>query len=337
MLYLTTRSNYDAYTAYRTLGEGRGPDNGLFVPFQMPRLAQSEISALKERSFSQNVADILNLFFKARLDSWDVEFCIGRYPVKLVPMNHRIMVAETWHNPDFDMARVVRNLSSRIRGNEDGNGQPTDWAWITVRIAFLFGLFSELYRLNAADPEQPVDIALPSGDFAGPMAVWYARQMGLPVGSIICSCDDNDPAWDLLHHGELYPASGMEVPPDLERLIYETLGRDEANRFAGRVEVRRPYQLSELALEALQRGMFGAVISKERRERTIGNVFGTRTYIFDPGSAMAYGGLQDYRASQGETRTAMILAERSPVCSAETVAEALGFSTGELRARMGLT
>ena len=36
MLYITTRNNYDAFTAYRTLGEGRGPDGGLFVPFQMP-------------------------------------------------------------------------------------------------------------------------------------------------------------------------------------------------------------------------------------------------------------------------------------------------------------
>ena len=336
MLYITTRSNHDAYTAYRTLGQGRGPDGGLFVPFQMPRLDREQIFELREKSFSQNVADILNLFFNARLDSWDVDFCIGRYPAKLVPMSHRIMVAETWHNPDYDFSRVVRNISSRIRGNEDKNGYSTNWAWITTRIATLFALFGELCKLNVCDPDTLIDVALPSGDFAGPMAVWYAREMGLPVGNIICSCDENDAAWDVIHQGELYPNERMNIPSDLERLIYANLGRREAKNFAATMEAWKPYKLEDEQRKKLRNGMFIAVISYERRESIINNVYRTSTYILDPGSAMAYGGLQDYRSGADNTRPALILTERGPICSADTVAKAMNISVEVLKERLNI-
>ena len=337
MLYITTRNNNDAYTAYRTLGQGRGPDRGLFIPFQMPRLDREQIVSLKDKTFGQNVADILNLFFNARLDSWDVDFCIGRYPAKLVPMSHRIMVAETWHNPDYDFARVVRNLASRIRGIEDTTGHPTNWAWITTRIATLFALFGELCRINVTDADHLIDVALPSGDFAGPMAVWYAREMGLPIANIICSCDDNDAAWDLLHQGELYPNSAMNIPSDLERLVFATFGKEEARRYAKCMESRKPYIPPQGGWEQLKSGIFAAVISWTRRENIISSVYSTSTYILDPGSAMAYGGLQDYRAIAGETRPALILTERGPICSAQTVASAMGITVETLKERLNLT
>lgn len=336
MLYITTRNNYDAFTAYRTLGEGRGPDGGLFVPFQMPLLDQQYILDLKNKPFSQNVADILNLFFNARMDSLDVEFCIGRYPTKLVAMSHKVVVAEVWHNPDYDFARIVRNISGRIRGIQDTTGHPTNWAWITVRIAVLFGLYGELCRVNGADSNEKLDIALPSGDFAGPMAAWYARAMGLPIGNIICSCDENDAAWDLLHNGQVTLSSGVTLPSDLERLISANLGRLEARKFVQCLEQRKTYSLPDGASEILKKGMYAAVISWERRENIISNVYRTSTYILDPGSAMAYGGLQDYRAIAGESRPALILTERGPICSSDTVARAMGISEQELRERLNV-
>ncbi len=336
MLYVTTRNEHDAFTAYRTLGQGRGPDRGLFVPFQMPRCSEADIAALKEKSFGQCVADVLNLFFNARLDAWDVDFCIGRYPARTVALTHKALLGEGWHNPDFDFARMVRNLSSRIRGTEDTTGFSTNWAWITVRIAALFGFFGELYRLNAAQPGQIIDVALPSGDFAAPMAAWYARQMGLPIGNIICSCDENDATWELLKNGNICPTPGMNIPSDLERLISAVCGPQEAKRFSNCMEHSSIYIPPAEALPRLRQGFVPAVISWDRRSNIITNVYRTSTYILDPGSAMAYGGLQDYRSSTGTSRCALILTERSPICSADTVAKALDITVQELKERLNL-
>lgn len=337
MLYLTTRNDKDAYTAYRTLASDCGPDGGLFLPFQMPKLDADQIAQLKEKSYGQTVADILNLFFAARLDAWDVDVCIGKFFAKLVPMSHRIHIAEVWHNPDSDFARMVRNLSSRIRGTGDTNNAPTNWAWISIRIATLFGLYGELCRINMISVGQCVDIAMPSGDFAAPMAAWYARQMGLPIGNIICSCDENDAAWELLKNGELTVNPSMGQPYDLERLIHATLGQEETLRYLECFKEGKTYALSTAQGQMLRQGMYPAVISWSRRESIISALYRSSAYIVDPGSAMAYGGLQDYRATEGESRPALILTERSPALSAETVSKAMGITEETLKARLNLT
>jgi threonine synthase len=200
----------------------------------------------------------------------------------------------------------------------------------------LFALFGELCKINVANAHTPIDVALPSGDFAGPMAVWYARQMGLPVANIICACDENDAAWELLRNGEINMNASTVVPTDLERLVYGTLGLEESKRFVSRMEKRSAYQLTAEQAQTVKQGMYPAVISWKRRSEIIHGVYSAKTYILDPGSAMAYGGLQDYRALAGETRPALILTERSPVCSAETVAAAMGISVEMLKQRLNI-
>ena len=101
MLYATTRNRLDAVTTNHVLVESRGPDGGLFVPLNLPKFSAQERKRLSEQSFGHCVAEILNLFFSTKLTGWDVDFCIGRYPVRLEPLAHRIYMAETWHNPDW--------------------------------------------------------------------------------------------------------------------------------------------------------------------------------------------------------------------------------------------
>lgn len=346
MLYVTTRDKTEICTAYRTLGQNRGDDGGFFVPFQLPKFDLEQIEALKDKTFGQTVADVLNLLFKARLDSWDVDFCIGRYPTKLVAMSHRIVFAEVWHNPDLDFARLVRNLTSRIRGTDDTVGEPTNWAWIAVRIAVLFGVFGELMRVNMVTADRPVDVAIPSGDFTAPMAVWYARKMGLPIANIVCGCNDNGGIWDLLHHGEIHtdalaektltPAGDHAVPPDLERLIYGTLGAAETSRFLTACAAGKVYRPPESGFEELRQGMYAGVVSGGRMESMIRSFYNTNTYMMDPYSALAYCSLQDYRTRYTESRTAIVLSERSPAHAAHIVARALGISTEELADRLNL-
>lgn len=344
MLYVTTRNKSDAYTAHNTLTRDRGADGGLFVPFQLPQLSNEDIRDLKNKTFGQCVADILNMFFSARLDGWDVDFSIGRYPSKLVPMNHKMIIGEIWHNPDWDFARMVRNLASRIRGNDDTEGVPSNWAWIAIRIATLFGLYGELLRQGMADPEKKLDVSVNAGDFGAPISLWYAREMGLPLGTIICACNENSAVWDLLYHGSLRtdtlaistntPENDVSIPVNLERLICGILGHNEAVRFHQCCEEGRAYTPEEDCVIKLRKGIYSAVVSSNRMESIIFNVYRSSTYLLGPYSALAYGALQDFRTGVGESRAAMILTERGPICSAAIVAKSLGITVQDLKERV---
>ncbi len=324
MLYITTRNKVDVHTAYHTLCSDRNTDGGSFLPMRLPRLSVDEIKSLKEKSFGEIVAQILNLFFSARLDSADVECCVGRYPVKMVSMSHKIAIGELWHNPDNDFSRLVRNLSGRILGAGDTSDKPSRWGRISVRIAILFALYGKLSRHGYLDDDQMFDIAVAQDDFSAPISVWYAREMGLPVGTIICSGSENSTLWDLVHHGQMQTSC---APAEFERLIFGLFGTDGATGFRNACSNCDEYALGEEGLKRLRQEMFYAVVSRERIASVIHNLYRTNTYLADPNSALAYAGLQDYRVRAGEARLCLILSEKSPESASDTALDSI--RTGE--------
>ena len=340
MLYVTTRSKNDPQTTPKALSTDRGTDGGLYIPFQMNPFAPDEVVAFKDKPFGQCVADILNHFFSCKLSAVDVDFTIGRFPVKITSMNHRILIAELWRNVMRDYDRTEQALVALVCSNLGCTVVGTSWLKIAIRIAVLFGIFGEIMRTGAVSSAQKIDVCVPTMDFSVPMAVWYARFLGLPIGNIICSCNENGALWELLHLGEMHtdsvvvntttPMADMAVPTELERLIHAVGGMDAAQRYVSVLEKRRIYRPAEELAAQIRKGMFSAVVSRSRLDALIPSVYRTNSYILGTYTALAYGGLMDYRAKTGQTRQALILAERSPLCDEKIVADAMRMSLAKL-------
>lgn len=334
MLYVSTRNDRDAFTAQRALRENRCCDGGMYLPFSTPQFSAERICALGGASFSQNVADILNVLFNTKLNSWDVDFCIGRYPVRLKPLPHRIFVAELWHNPDWNYDHLVKNLLLSLCEKED---IPGDWAKIAVRTAVLFGIFGELNHLGI----DSADVAVVSGDFSAPISAWYARKWGLPIGNIICCCNENNNLWDLICHGQMrtdtisiptdIPEADVTLPEDLERLIYECGGVPEVERYIDSCRHGKIYFPTESILAKLRQGIFISVVSSQRIKTVIPSVYRTHDYLMSSGTALSYSGMLDYRAKTGQTRYTILLSEKSPVCDLPAVAKSLSVSEEVLK------
>lgn len=341
MLYVTTRDSRDAYTAARSLSENRCPEGGFFVPMRLPLFDQRQIEALAEKSFSQNMADILNLLFGTRLDGWGVEFGIGRYPVKLVPLNGKITVAEAWHNPVWRFDRLASGVEKAIRQSDQISKSPTDWLMIAARIAVLFGIYGQLLQNGTLAKGQTLDLSVSSGNFSAPMAAWYARSMGLPIGTIVCSCNENTALWNLFRKGQLNtgatavrthtPDCDYSVPDDLERLIYAVLGRKETARFCETCRVGGSFELEPEQVKRLRDGFYISVISDKRMASTVPNLYMTTGCVANPYTALAYNGLIDYRAAAGESRPALIVSEESPAFSMQFLAQCMGITPAELK------
>lgn len=307
--------------------ENRCPDGGFYVPFRAPQFSDDDIDALTKEPFNQRLANVLNILFNTKLTCGDIDFCIGKNPVRLVPLRHRIIIAELWHNTGWSLDRMISTLAAQICGEPN---VPSDWVKIGVRTAVLFGIFGELKREGIVS----ADISAVAGDFSGPISAWYARQWGLPVGNIICCCNENNALWDLICHGQMrtdtvsastaIPDADVALPADLERLIYACAGIPETMRYLDACRRGRMYCPNDTALSKMRRGMYVSVVSSQRIETTIPSVYRTHAYVMSAPSALAYSGLLDYRTRAGETGYAVVIAEKSPVCDAETVGRALG-------------
>lgn len=340
MLYVTTRNNRDAYTAHRILAENRGPDGGLFVPFHSPVFSREDIDALAQKPFNSCLAEILNLIFNTKLTARELDLRIGRRAVRVKKLGRRTVLAETWHNPEGCFSAMVRELTELLQSNRQASEIPGEWVTIGVRIAVLFGLFGEMRRQGIADSENPIDISVPSGDFSAPMSAWYARQWGLPVGNIICCCNENSNLWDLICHGQLrtdgiaiktaLSDADVSIPVGLERLIYAAGGPEETERYLDTLRRGSIYYAEDSLLQKLRQGIYVTVSGEARILSAIPGIFGNTSCLVSPYTALAYTGLQDYRAGTGETRTCLVLSEKSPACDPDTVASAMGITPEQL-------
>lgn len=317
MLYVTTRGNVSPQTAYHALREATGEDGGLYVPMQLPKFSAEDLGGM---TFGQTVAEVLNRFFSTQLTGWDVDFAIGRYPIRLLPMSHRIFVTEIWHNPELSFHMTCRELTALISG--DAAEEAGSWGKIAITIAFLFGIYGELIRSGSAAPDSPVDISVACGDFSLPMAALYAKRMGLPVANVVVCCNENCAPWDLVCKGELktvtpalktaLPACDHALPPELERLLHLCGGTDAVGQYRLRAEQGGVYFPDDDTALALRTALCVSVISSQRVPSSQSHLHASTGREFGLYDTLAWNGLMDHRARAGEVRPGLVIAEESP-------------------------
>lgn len=299
-------------------------------------LTEEERKELAQKSFSACVADILNRFYNCSLSGWDIEFCVGRHPIRLVNFGQKIMIAECWRNPEWKFSRFVQSVADRIRPGFI----PGFWDETAIRIAVLFGISSVLLAKGELSGTKAVDVAVHSGSLSGPLSVWYARKMGLPIGNIICCCNENSSVWELIRQGQLRtdgiaketltPDGDTWLPEGLEQLIYECGGREEVWSFLLCCREGRMYEPREQTKKVMRSAMYAAVVGDDRILQTISGFLSGYRYLLSPYTALVYSGVQDYRVNEKENRSCLILAEKSPECDAQTVGTALHITESEV-------
>ena len=309
MLYLSTRNTTDCYTAYRALNEARAHDGGFYVPFRLQRFTDGDLLAFRSQTPCEVIARVVNSFFGVNLCGWDVECVVGRGPVKPEAVNQRLLFAEFWRNPDGSLKYLINNLYHRMTAKDRALG----WSYIAIEIALLFGLYSAVETV----PTQGLDVAVEAGDFADITAIEYAKQMGLPINTMVCAANENSAVWDLFTKGDLHTGAVNEQPQYLECFLFARLGTDAVLRYLDACEKKRIYRIDEEQLRILSDNVFCSVVSANRVDSIISGMYRANGYAIDPITAVAYGGLQDYRANAGLNRDTLILSKNRPALEKE--------------------
>lgn len=318
MEYATTRDSEKRYSPHQVLRQDRGGDGGLFLPVTPPELNLKELGQIP---FTARIARVLNLLFDGGLSQWDVDFCVGRHPVKAVPLPQKMVLLECWHNRQGSLKHMVSTLAARLR--QDGEPVATEFVELAVRIAILAAVFAENL------PEEPVDVAVVSGELYAATAACYGKNWGLPIGNIILCCNENGGLWELFHRGQLRtdalsvptatPGADVCLPMELERLLHAWGGTREVDRYLEAVRRGAVYEMEELP----QWDFSVSVVGRQRMMDALRSVAAIGT-LLSPYDGLCYGGLLDHRARFREIRPALLLSERAPALDAEMVTAALG-------------
>ncbi len=105
-----------------------------------------------------------------------------------------------------------------------------NWARVMAQIVYYVTSHLEV----AADGD-PVSYVVPTGNFGNILAGWAAKQMGLPVDRLVVASNRNDILTRFFTSGTMQiqgvepttsPSMDIQVSSNLERLLFEVLGRD---------------------------------------------------------------------------------------------------------------
>lgn len=143
--------------------------------------------------------------------------------------------AQTGVKKVFGDTAIAAELAKRNIRLSSANS--INWGRLVPQIVYYFYAYFRLAEQGAVEWGKPVDFCVPTGNFGDILAGYYAKQMGLPVGRLVCASNKNNVLTDFLRTGTYdarrtfykttSPSMDILISSNLERLLYHVSGSSE--------------------------------------------------------------------------------------------------------------
>lgn len=206
---------------------------------------------------------------------------------------------------------------------------------LVPQVAYYVYGYVKLVERGVVKAGDPVNIVVPTGNFGNILAAYYAGQMGIPVGRLICASNKNKVLTDFFNTGvydinrEFYltnsPSMDILISSNLERLLYHLSGNngDEIKALMEALEKDKKYEVSDTIKEGLK-DFYGGSASVEETNEAIGKMYTENGYLMDTHTAVAYKVYCDYVAETGDKTPTLIASTASAYKFADSVAHSIG-------------
>ena len=210
---------------------------------------------------------------------------------------------------------------------------------LVPQIVYYVYAYAQLVKTGQITAGEKVNFTVPTGNFGNILAAFYAKQIGLPVGKLICASNENNVLTDFFKT-RVYdkkrsfkvttsPSMDILVSSNLERLIFHLVGNDatKTKELMESLVATGQYQLSNFDADILD--LFAAAYADEAETAAeIKRVYETSDYIEDPHTAVASAVYQKYRTQTGDTAKTVIASTASPYKFPVVAVEAVTGETG---------
>ena len=208
---------------------------------------------------------------------------------------------------------------------------------LAPQVVYYFRAYGDLAKSGRIHLGDVVDYTVPTGNFGDILAGYYAKQMGLPVGKLVCASNQNNVLTDFLSTGtytakrEFYkttsPSMDILVSSNLERLLYHVTGNDaEVAGLMKSLNETGRYTVRPETLKAIQESFDCGWSSEEQVAGEIRARYEKDGYLCDTHTAVAF-----HVAAQKKRDGVpmVVLSTASPFKFPRSVLEALGHTAPE--------
>ena len=170
---------------------------------------------------------------------------------------------------------------------------------------------------------EKVNFVVPTGNFGNILAAFYAKNMGVPVGKLICASNENKVLYDFFETG-VYdrnrefiltssPSMDILISSNLERLIFRIAG-DDAKKTAEMMDALKTtgkYTITD-EMKSKFADFTGGWASEEDTAKEIKRVFDETGYVMDTHTAVASSVYHTYKEKTNDDTKTIIASTASP-------------------------
>lgn len=205
---------------------------------------------------------------------------------------------------------------------------------LVPQIVYYVYAYARLLSEGRLEEGQKLNVVVPTGNFGNILAAFYAKNMGLPIGRLICASNDNKVLYDFFQTG-VYdrnrefvltssPSMDILISSNLERLIYRIAGDDPQKnaRLMAALSGEGRYEITELMREGLK-DFYGGFATEEETAATIRRIYENFGYVLDTHTAVAASVYAKYVRETGDRTVTVIASTASPFKFTRSVMNAI--------------
>ena len=195
------------------------------------------------------------------------------------------------------------------RGYFLSSANSINWGRVLPQIVYYISAYCDLLRDEKIQPDQAVNVCVPTGNFGNILAAYYAREMGVPIDRLICASNSNNVLTDFIRtgrydrnrafHNTISPSMDILISSNLERLLLALTQDDEQVKdYMAQLSATGTYQVSDRVREKLQKRFAGYFCDDAETKAVIGRIYQKYDYLIDPHTAVAFDALEQYRSEK---------------------------------------
>ncbi len=205
---------------------------------------------------------------------------------------------------------------------------------LVPQICYYIYAYTRLMKEERIADGDKINICVPTGNFGNILAAFYAKNMGLPVGKLICASNTNKVLFDFFESGtydrnrEFHvttsPSMDILISSNLERLIYFIAGGDagRCGQLMGELGGSGKYSITDSEKAGLK-DFYGGYADEAQTAEQISKIYKSTGYVIDTHTAVASYVCDAYKKSTGDNTPVVIASTASPYKFTRSVMNAI--------------
>jgi threonine synthase len=205
---------------------------------------------------------------------------------------------------------------------------------LVPQIVYYVYAYAKLYAAGTLKKDEKLNVVVPTGNFGNILAAYYAKNMGVPIGKLICASNDNKVLYDFFATGAYdrnrefilttSPSMDILISSNLERLIYKIAGADaEANKkLMADLSTEGRYEITD-DMKAQLADFYGNYANEAETAEEIKSVYDKTGYVMDTHTAVASKVCRKYKAETKDDTKVVIASTASPYKFTRSVMDAI--------------